>query len=121
MSCGRESTRQPADGSVSAEHRVAEHPHAGDARAQSAVRGARDARSRARRARHFERAEAPAVTASTRVVALSICLLGLGACGDGPADAPPSESGGANRAELEQRLAAAAALTDRLEAVRAVK
>ncbi|HEY3516359.1 MAG TPA: nuclear transport factor 2 family protein [Gammaproteobacteria bacterium] len=61
------------------------------------------------------------MTLSTRVVALSICLLGLGACGDGPADAPPSESRGASRAELEQRLAAAAALAERLEAVRAVK
>ena len=58
---------------------------------------------------------------SIRALALSLCLLGLGACGDGPADAPPSSGRGANRAELNQRLAAAAALTERLEAVRAVK
>ena len=58
---------------------------------------------------------------SIRALALSLCLLGLGACGDGPADAPPSSGRGANRAELDQRLAAAAALTERLEAVRAVK
>ena len=57
----------------------------------------------------------------TRFLALSVCLLGLGACGDRPADAPPAENNAAADAALEQRLAAAAALTDRLEAVRAVK
>jgi len=56
----------------------------------------------------------------TRFLALSVCLLGLGACGDRPADAP-SENGAATHAALEQRLAAATALTERLEAVRAVK
>jgi len=56
------------------------------------------------------------VTVSHRVLALSICLLGLGACSDRPA-----ESSAANRAELEQRLAAAAARTERIEGVRAVK
>ena len=55
-----------------------------------------------------------------RALALSICLLGIGACGDRP-EPPLSENAGALRAELEQRLAAAAALTERLEAVRAVK
>ena len=53
-----------------------------------------------------------------RVLALSICLLGIGACG-GPPEAP--EDGGANLAALEQRIASAAVLTERLEAVRAVK
>jgi hypothetical protein len=55
----------------------------------------------------------------TRLLALSICLLGLGACGDRPE--APSQSGTATNAAREQRLAAATVLTERLEAVRAVK
>ena len=51
-----------------------------------------------------------------RVLALSICLLVIAACGDRP-EAPSA----AQRVELAQRLAAAATLTERLEAVRAVE
>jgi hypothetical protein len=60
------------------------------------------------------------VTVSTRVLALSICLVGIGACGD-PPEAPSAENGAALRAELARRLTAAAALVERLEAVRAVE
>jgi hypothetical protein len=54
-----------------------------------------------------------------RKLALSICLLGIGACG-GRQETPP-ENGAANLAAIEQRIATAAALADRIEAVRAVK
>jgi len=60
------------------------------------------------------------VSACSRGLALAICLLGIGACAERP-QAPPAQLDAANRAALEQRLAAAAVLTDRLEAVRAVK
>ena len=52
-------------------------------------------------------------------LALSICLLGVAACGERPT--PPPENDAANLAALEQRIAAADVLTERLEAVRAVK
>jgi hypothetical protein len=55
-----------------------------------------------------------------RFLALSLCLLGLGACAD-RAEPPAPESAATTNAALGQRLAAAAALTERLEAVRAVK
>ena len=47
---------------------------------------------------------------------LSICVLGIGACSDGPG-APQAEGDSAELAALEQRIDAAAALTDRLKAV----
>jgi hypothetical protein len=53
-------------------------------------------------------------------VLLPICLLGVGACGDRPAT-PKSQFGAADVAALEQRLDAAAELTERLQAVSAVK
>jgi hypothetical protein len=51
---------------------------------------------------------------------LSICVLGIGACSGGP-ETPQAEGNSAELAALEQRIVAAAALTDRLKAVRAVK
>jgi hypothetical protein len=51
---------------------------------------------------------------------LAICVLGAGACSDGPG-ARRAESDSAELAALEQRIAAATALSDRLKAVRAVK
>jgi len=51
---------------------------------------------------------------------LSICLLGVGACGNGPGAAPP-DRGPEDLAALQRRIDAAAALSTRLTAVRAVK
>ena len=51
---------------------------------------------------------------------LSVCVLGIGACSDEPG-APQAEGDSTELAALEQRIDAAAALTDRLRAVRAVK
>jgi hypothetical protein len=51
---------------------------------------------------------------------LSLCVLGIGACSDGR-EMPQAEGDSVALAALEQRIVAAAALTDRLKAVRAVK